>query len=167
MKIIILSLLPFFGYSQVRLEPKQLFDGKIQISIPVELEESNNPLSLGNYDILFLNRDKDVILNISYTAEKLNLNQYYAYQRFLIKGLKEDFPDIIIADSDVVKNNDRQIGFIECQQSINGKTVYSSIYYTSVEGRIFKISLEYVKEYQNQWKDVSKLIMETLKVLNI
>jgi hypothetical protein len=162
-KTIILLLLPFLGFSQVKLEPKNLFDGKIQVSIPVELNESNNPLSFENDDILFVNRDKNVILSISYTTEKLNLNQFYAYQRFLIKGLKEDFPDIIIADSGVVKNNERQIGFIECQQAINDKTVYSSIYFTSVKGRIFKISLEYAKDYQTRWKNVSKDIMETLK----
>jgi len=163
MKTVILLLLPFLGFTQVKLEPKKLFNGKIQISIPVELKESDNPLSLENDDILFVNRDKDVILSISYTEEKLNLNQFYAYQRFLIKGLKEDFPNIIITDSGVVKNNERQIGFIECQQAINDKTVYSSIYFASVDGRIFKISLEYAKENQTQWKSVSKGIMETLK----
>lgn len=163
MKTIILLLLPFFGFSQVNLESKKLFDGKIQVSIPVELKATDNPLSLENDDILFVNRDKDVILSISYTAEKLNSNQFNAYQRFLIKGLKEDFPDIIIADSGVVKNNERQIGFIECQQAINDKTVYSSIYFTSIEGKIFKISLEYAKDYQTQWKNVCKEIMGTLK----
>ncbi len=163
MKTIILLLLPLFGFSQIKLEPKKLFDGKIQISIPVELKETDNPLSLENDDILFVTGDKDVILSISYTAEKLNFNQFYAYQRFLIKGLKEDFSNIIIADSGVVKNNERQIGFIECQQAINDKSVYTSIYFTSVDGRIFKISLEYVKDYRAQWKNVNKDIMETLK----
>ena len=165
MKTIILLLLPLFGFSQIKLESKKLFDGKIQISIPVELKETDNPLSLENDDILFLTGDKDVILSISYTTEKLNFNQFYAYQRFLIRGLKEDFPNIIIADSGVVKNNERQIGFIECQRAINDKSVYTSIYFTSVDGRIFKISLEYVKDYRAQWKNVSKEIMETLKPL--
>lgn len=165
MKTIILLLLPFLGFSQIKLEPKKLFDGKIQVSIPVELKETDNPLSLENNDILFVNKGKDVILSISYTAEKLNPNQFYAYQRFLIKGLKEDFTNIIIADSGVVKNNERQIGYIECQQVVNEKTVYSSIYFTSVDGRIFKISLEFAKDYQTQWKNVSKSIMESLKPL--
>ena len=163
MKTIILLLLPFFGFSQVKLEPKKLFAGKIQLSIPVELKETDNPLSLENNDILFVNRDKDIILSISYTAEKLNVNQFYAYQRFTIKGLKEDFPNIIIVDSGVVKNHERQIGFIDCQQVINDKTVYTSIYFTSIDGRLFKITLEYAKDYQTQWKNVSKDIMETLK----
>ena len=163
MKTIILLLLPLLGFSQIKLEPKKLFDGKIQVLIPVELKESNNPLSPENDDILFTNRDKDIILSISYAEGKLNFNQFHAYQQFLVKGLKEDFPNIIILDSGVVKNSERQIGFIECQQAINDKTVYDSIYFTSLDGKIFKISLEYVKDYRDKWKNVTKDIMETIK----
>jgi len=163
MKTIILLLLPFLGFSQVNLVPKNLFDGKIQISIPVELLESKNPLSHENDDIIFVSKAKNVILSISYTEEKLNINQFRAYERFLVKGLKEDFPGIIIAATGVLKKNYRQIGFIECQRAINDKIIFSSIYFTSVDGRIFKISLEYEKQYQPQWKDVASEIMNTLK----
>lgn len=163
MKTIILLLLPFISFSQINLKPKEIFDGKIQVSIPIELTESENPLSPENDDILFVNEDREVILSISYTDEKLNPNQFHAYQRFLIRGLREDFPDIVIVDSGVVKNDSTQIGFIECQQAIKGKIVYSSIYFTSVDGRILKITLEYAEEYQAQWKNVSKDIMGTLK----
>lgn len=77
------------------------------------------------------------MLCISYTTEKLALNQFKAYQRFLITGLKEDFPDIVIADAGVVEKNERQIDFINCEQVINGKKVNSSIRFTSLEGLLF------------------------------
>lgn len=167
MKTIILFLLlfPFLGFSQIKLEPKELFGGKIEVSIPVELKKTDNPLSPVSDEELFVNRQRDILLSISYPSETLKLNQFYAYKRFLIEGLKEDFPNIIIADSGVVNNNGKQIGFIECQEIINDKTVYTSIYFTSVNGRLFKVTLEYIKEYQAQWKSMSKEILATLKVL--
>lgn len=166
MKTIILLLLPFLGFSQIKLEPKLLFNGKIQVSTPAELSESVNSMAQAN-DILLVNREREVILSISFTSEKLNQNQFLAYQRFLINGLKEDFPNITIADSGVVKKKERQVGFIECQRQINDKTVYSSIYFTSVEGKIFKITLEYEIGYQDKWKNVCKEIMESLRTFEI
>ena len=166
MKIITLLLFPFLGFSQINLEPKTIFDGKIQISIPVGLNKIDNPIAeISGYEWLFANRDNDILLSISYPSDRLNLNQFYAYKSFLIKGLKEDYPGITITGSDVVEINERQIGFIECHQTINNKIVYSSIYFSSVEGRVFKISLEYIKDYQPQWKNISKDIIETLKIL--
>ena len=163
MKTIFLLLFPLFGFSQVKLAPKIFFKGKIQISVPVELQETENPLYPENDDILFTDEAKNVILSISYTKDKLNTNQFYAYQRFLIKGLKEDFTDIIIIDTGVVIINERAIGFIKCQQEVNHKTVNSSIYFTSIEGMIFKITLEYLKEYQNQWGNTCRDMMETIR----
>lgn len=165
MKIIALLFLPFLGFSQIKLESKTLFNGKVGISIPVDLNEIDNPISsVSGYELLFANRAKDVILSISYPSELLNLKQFYAYERFLIKYLKQDYPNIIVSDSGVVKINERQIGFIECHEAKNDQTVYTSIYFSSVDGRVFKISLEYVKEYQAQWKNIGKDIIGTLKV---
>jgi len=165
MKIIALLFLPYFGFSQIKLEPKTIFNGKIEISIPVDLSEVDNPFSsVSGYELLFANRAKDIILSISYPSEPLNLKQFYAYERFLIKYLKQDYPNIIVSDSGVVNINERQIGFIECHEAKNDQTVYTSIYFSSVDGRVFKISLEYVKEHQAQWKNISKDIIGTLKV---
>ena len=83
----------------------------------------------------------------------------------MIKGLKEDYPSITITGSDVVEINDRKIGFIECHQTIDNKIVYTSIYFSSVEGRVFKISLEYTKDHLAQWKNISKDIIGTVKIL--
>lgn len=166
MKIITLLLLPFLGFSQIKLQPKTFFDGKIQISIPVDLKQIDNPITeVRDYELLFVNNNNQILLSISYPSEPLNLNQFNAYKSFTIKGLKEDFPGIAITDSGVDKINERQIGFIESYQIIDGKTVYSSIYFSSVQGRIFKIHLEYAKEFQAQWKNISYDIIGTIKIL--
>ncbi len=162
--VLLLLSFPFLGFSQIKLEPQKLFDQKIQISIPSELKKTDHPVSSVNDEVLFVNTNRDIILSITYPMETLNLNQFYAYKRFLIKGVRQDFPNIVIADSGVVKNNEIQIGFIECQEIVDDKTVYTSIYFTSIKGRLFKITLEYIKEYQDQWKNISKDILETLKV---
>lgn len=166
MKIIALLFLPFLGFSQIKLESKTLFNGKVEISIPVDLSEIDNPISsISGYELLFVNRARDVILSISYPSDLLNLKQFYVYERFLIKYLKQDYPNIIVSDSGVVKINERQIGFIECHEAKNDQTVvYTSIYFSSVDGRVFKVSLEYVKEYQAQWKNIAKDIIGTLTV---
>lgn len=165
-KIITLLLLPFLGFSQIKLEPKTIFDGEMQISIPVGLSKIDNPISeVSAYEWLFANRDKDVLLSISYPSDQLNPNQLHAYKSFLIKGVKEDYPSMTITGSDILKINERQIGFIECHQTIDNKIVYTSIYFTSFKGKVFKISLEYTKDHEVQWKNVSKNIIGTLKIL--
>ncbi len=166
MKILALLLFPFSGFSQIKLEPKTIFDEEIELSIPVGLERTDNPLSeIGGDEWLYVNSDKSVFFSISYPSNRLNTNQLHAYRNFLINGLKEDFPGIIISDSDVVEINERKIGFIECHQTIANKIVCTSIYFTSVKGRVFKVSLEYEKDLQDQWKNICREIIGTLKIL--
>jgi len=124
MKIIALLFLPYFGFSQIKLEPKTIFNGKIEISIPVDLSEVDNPFSsVSGYELLFANRAKDIILSISYPSEPLNLKQFYAYERFLIKYLKQDSPNIIFSYSGFVNIREKQIGVLECHRAINEQTV--------------------------------------------
>ena len=171
MKIIVLLLFPFLGFSQIKLVNTELLNGKVEILLPAKL----TAMSQENWELKYHTSNKptmvlsdangEVNLIADHTSQSLAENQLLQYEQMRVQNLLKNHPDIQKVDSSIQVVNGHQLGVVKFISQAVDQKIFNCYFFTVVGGRVLFFTFNCIESLESKWeKTVDEIIASvTLK----
>jgi hypothetical protein len=165
----LLILLPVCSFGQANLETRKLFDGKVELMVPVEFRPMTVEVMDKKYpdqqpDVVLTDDDAEVNIVASRTKQLLEGSQMEAYKDFMIASLKKSHPDAQWLDSGVKTINGKRVGYFKMLTNAADQKVFVYYFFTDMDGRALIMTFNCTEKLLPTWKDTADSIVASLKV---
>jgi len=169
--LFILLLLPFFSQAQIKLEPRSLLNGKIELLVPDYFKPMTPEIMAVKYpnpgqqpNLVLTDENAEVNLVISLTPQPIKPEQMGQYKDFMISSLKRSHPDAEWQDNGVKTINGKKVGYFKMISAAVDQKVFVFYFFTNVDGKALIITFNCTETLLPKWKDTADAIMTSLKV---
>jgi len=159
-----------FDSSNVKLEVKAFFDGKVELKIPIDFE-------IMSEEMLQLKYPTEQKPGIVYTEETgginvaLRLTENPASQEILplyvdnfVKTFDTTYPDLNWKDNGVKTINGKEVGFLELVTPAVDTDIYNLLFFTDMNEQLLLCTFNCTKKSMEEWTPIAKEIMTSLKI---
>ena len=166
-----LLLLPFLSQAQIKLEPRSLLNGKVEILVPdyfkqmsAEMMAVKYPNTTQHPDAVLTDANAEVNLVISQTGQPVTADQIGQYKDFMITTMKHARPDAVWLDNGVKIINGQKVGYFKMMTAAVDQKVFVYYFFTSLHGKLLIFTFNCTEALLPKWKDTADEMVASLKV---
>lgn len=157
--------------NDIKLKTKSLLNNQIELKIPVDFSimskkdieqkysNNQNPPTL-----VYTNKDQSVNLAFNLTDSPANQEMIETYKDFLEENYRNAYPDAWWKNVEVIELNGRKVAYLELITPIPESKIYNRIFLTDLNDKLLLCSFNCTIEKMSKWENVSKEIMQSLKL---
>jgi hypothetical protein len=167
----LLIFLPVCGFSQVKLETRNLFDGKVELMVPAEFKPMTVEVTGQKYpnpdqqpDVVLTDDNAEVNIVISRTKQLLQASQMEQYKDFMMASLKKSHPDAQWLDNGVKTINGKLVGYFKMMSNAIDQKVFVYYFFTDMDGRALIMTFNCTAKLLPTWKETADSIVSSLRV---
>ena len=170
MKVIILLLIPVFGFSQIKLEKLVLLDDKVELLVPSQLHErtydpwktkypDHKKLTMSLIDSV---NDVQLVGNITY--HPMPESQLAMYKDFDMGQQKKYLKDVQILEEGTRVINGKRIPYIKFIFQAPGKKVFRYHFFAAVDGELMCFIFSCPEKQKEVWEKTADEIVRSVKI---
>ena len=169
MRIILLLLMPAFGFSQIKLEKLSFLGDKVEILCPSNLKEmSDETWKLKYHDfprpILALSDDKgEVNFLADMTKNAGTEDQLTSYKDLRKERLKKNYPETKFLSDGVKTVNGKKVGYLKFISTATDQKVFNYYFFTIEDGKILFFTFNCIDSLRSKWEKKADEMVSSLK----
>jgi peptide subunit release factor 1 (eRF1) len=149
---------------------KELFDKRVKVKIPSFFNLMNEGTQPVKYsvdkmpNVIYKNNDNSISITLNLTNHNLKEGQVETFTDEVKSTLVNYHPSIKLFKTGITKNVKNEIGYFDFITHSVDTDIYNLMFITYLDNRALMCVVNCAEKYMEDWKTISKGIMDTLVV---
>jgi hypothetical protein len=168
--LLLLLLIPVFGFSQPKLDTVSILSGKVKILAPKELSPMSDDMWRAKYQnrpkpsMVLSDHNGEVNLIADATKQPAKETQIAAFKDFQIEQLKQNHPDLNLLSDGVKTINGKKVGYFKFVTQAVDQKIFNYYFFTILDGKILLFTFNCIETLQKKWEPTADNIVSSLWV---
>jgi hypothetical protein len=170
--LLILFLLPFFSYAQIKLEKRRFLNDKVELLVPDYFKPMTAYAITQKYpnsgqipNLVLTDEQNEVNIIMALTPQPIASSQIGQYKDFMISSLKKTHADAKWLDNGVKTINGKNIGYFKMITNAADKKLFVYYFFTDMDGKVLLFTFNCTETLLPRWKETADAIMASLKII--
>ncbi|MES2778112.1 MAG: hypothetical protein V4722_28310 [Bacteroidota bacterium] len=170
MKLLLLLLLPAFGFSQIKLEKITLPGGKVEIMSPTNLANMSDEMWAIKYakknrpTLVLTDEAGEVNLIADLKAQPITQGEIAKYKDFQIGLMKKERPDLRIMEDGIKTVHGKKIGYFKFLAQASDQKIFNYFFFTELGGKLLFFTFNCLEKQQKDWEKTADEIVASLNI---
>lgn len=154
---------------KVGVMEQSLLDGKMTIRMPKLFSKMSTELAALKYpsdrrpNLIYTDESSSINLGFNLTPHRLKEEGVAAFQENMIDILEQAQPSADWLDTDVLKIDEKTVGFLEIITPAIDGDIFNLMFFASIEGIALIGTFNCMEEDLETWRPIARAMMESLR----